>query len=134
MAGITASMLLAEAVRLAKQNTEIHAERIFDNFTASQFPANAGFWVIGKIWGIASATEIEARYRVVQVENQQVVGESPPHRWRPKTVEQIHTAIHQFESLQFPAPGLYQVQLVMGDQVIAYFPLLMRIARTSPVH
>lgn len=134
MTRIAASVLLAESVRLAKQNTEINVERVFDNFTAAGFPANAGFWVLGKVWGIESENEVEASYRVVRVEDDQVVGESPPHRWRPRSREQVHTAIHQFEQLSFPTEGVYQVQLVLGTDVIGHFPLLMRAARSTPVH
>lgn len=134
MTRVAASILLAESVRLTKQNREINAERIFDNFTAPGFPASAGFWVLGKVWGIEGPGEPEVRYRVVRAEDGLVIGESPPHRWRPQSAEQIHTAIHQFEQLRFPAAGLYRVEAALGPDVIAHFPLTMRATRTMPVH
>ncbi|MDP2911281.1 MAG: hypothetical protein Q8N76_02985 [Candidatus Omnitrophota bacterium] len=97
---------------------------IFEVIGAKTFPATHHELFIANRWikGMGRFTE---RTRIVNVKDNKVVVETKDVDFELKAIESSHTVISKFMNIVFHEPGRYHVEVILNEEVIRYYPLVV---------
>lgn len=97
---------------------------IFEVIGAKVFPATHHELFIANRWikGMGSFTE---KTRIVNSKDNKVVVETREVGFDLKGIDASHTVISKFLNIVFHEPGKYQVEIVLNNETVRYYPLIV---------
>lgn len=89
----------------------------FDALASASFPAQAHFFAVAKTWGLAEGQTHGLTLRLMGPDGREVI-RAGEHKITPTPGVKVHTAVSRFANINFPSPGLYEVQALLGETAI----------------
>lgn len=102
----------------------------FDALASASFPSQANFFAVAKVWGLPDGQTTGLILRLMAPDGKELI-RAGEHKITPGGGVKVHTAVSKFANISFPAPGLYEVQAVVGSKVIGAMPLNLTQATGS---
>ncbi|HYG56752.1 MAG TPA: hypothetical protein VD902_01600 [Symbiobacteriaceae bacterium] len=118
-----ASVLVANNVAMEVGSKNVVIMGAFDGLQSPVFPARTTFYAIAKVWGMPAAEDNTCKLKLVDPAANQVVAEAGEHKFSSAGPNQVHTAISLFQNISLPKSGTYEVQALVGDNVIGTYPV-----------
>lgn len=97
---------------------------IFEVIGAKVFPATHHELFIANRWikGMGSFTE---KTRIVNSKDNKIIVETRDVTFELKGIDASHTVISKFLNIVFHEPGKYQVEIVLNNETVRYYPLII---------
>jgi hypothetical protein len=97
---------------------------LFGLIGAVQFPAVHPVVFVVNRW-CKGEGEFSQRTRILSAADNEVIAESPTASFRLADLDGQHTIISRFVNVRFPAPGKYWVEVLLGDELIRNYPIVL---------
>ncbi|MDP6686207.1 MAG: hypothetical protein QGI05_04555 [Candidatus Omnitrophota bacterium] len=97
---------------------------IFEVIGAKEFPAKHPQLFIANRW-IKGAGKFKEKTRIVNAKDNKVVIETKEVDFELKGIEAAHTVISKFVNVVFPEPGKYQIEILLNQEVLRYYPVIV---------
>jgi hypothetical protein len=97
---------------------------IFEVIGAKNFPATHHELFIANRWikGMGSFTE---KTRIINSRDNKIVVETRDVNFELKGIDSSHTVISKFVNIVFHEPAKYQVEILLNEEVVRYYPLIV---------
>ncbi|MFH1478142.1 MAG: hypothetical protein ABIG92_00020 [Candidatus Omnitrophota bacterium] len=100
---------------------------IFEVIGAKKFPARHHQLFIANRW-IKGTGVFNEKTRVMNLKDNKLVVETREVNFELKSMESAHTVISKFINVVFPEPGKYQVEVLLNDEVLRSYPIILASA------
>ncbi len=97
---------------------------IFEVIGAKNFPVTHNELFIANRWikGMGSFTE---KTRIINSKDNKIAVETKDVSFELKAIESSHTVISKFMNIVFREPGKYQIEVLLNDEVVRCYPLII---------
>jgi len=97
---------------------------IFEVIGARTFPATHHELFIANRWikGMGSFTE---KTRIINSKDNKIIVDTREVNFELKGIDSSHTVISKFVNIVFREPGKYQVEVLLNNEVVRYYPLIV---------
>lgn len=97
---------------------------IFEVIGAKSFPAKHRELFIANRW-IKGTGRFKEKTRIVNLQDNKIVVETKEVDFELKNIESAHTVISKFMNIVFPAPGKYQVEVLLNGDILRCYPIIV---------
>ncbi|MBN1587601.1 MAG: hypothetical protein JW937_09290 [Candidatus Omnitrophica bacterium] len=97
---------------------------LFEVIGAERFPATHPTLFVANRW-CKGEGEFVQRTRLVNSKDNTTIVESPEVSFKLKDMDSHHTVISRFDRVTFPNPGKYWVEVLLADELMRNYPILL---------
>ncbi len=103
---------------------------IFEAINAREFPAQHHTLFVANRWckGEGSFTQ---KIRIVNAGNKKIVFQTEDQPFQLADIDTHHTIISRFNNILFENPGKYWVEILLNNELILNYPIMLRQADTK---
>jgi len=101
---------------------------LFETIGGAKFPIKHPRFYVSNRWCKGAGTFIE-RIRIFQEEAGKTLIESKPTTFELKGMQHYHTTINRFNGVSFPSPGKYLVEVLLNDDLMISYPIMLRLVK-----
>lgn len=115
--------LVCDSIR-REDNGKMMFIGIFEVIGAKKFPAKHHELFIANRW-IKGTGRFKEKTRIANLKDNKMIFETKEVDFELKDIEAAHTVISKFVNIVFPEPGKYQVEVLLNNETIRYYSIIL---------
>ncbi|MDD5428008.1 MAG: hypothetical protein PHI58_02095 [Candidatus Omnitrophica bacterium] len=103
---------------------------LFEAINAKKFPATHAALFVANRWckGEGAFTQ---KIRIVNPKNNQPIFQTDEQAFELADIDRHHTLISRFNNLVFPGPGKYWVEILLDNELVINYPIILNEAKNE---
>ena len=103
---------------------------LFEAINARKFPATHPSLFVANRWCKGQGSFIQ-KIRIVNPKNNALIFQTDEQHFEIPDIDRHHTLISKFNNLVFPAPGKYWVEILLDNELVLNYPILLKEAEAD---
>lgn len=104
---------------------------LFEAINAKKFPATHPSLFVANRWCKGEGTFTQ-KIRIVNPKNNALIFQTDEQVFELADIDRHHTLISRFNNLVFPNPGKYWVELLLDNELVINYPIILNEAKNEP--
>jgi len=102
---------------------------LFEAINAHKFPAKHAAMFVANRW-CKGQGEFVQKIRILNSSDNSVIFQTDDQPFKLEDIDSHHTLISKFSNIVFPKPGKYWVELLLDNELMLNYPLMLKEAKT----
>jgi len=98
---------------------------LFEAINAKKFPATHQTLFVVNRWCKGEGTFTQ-KIRIINTQDSSVVFQTDDQAFELADIDRHHTLVSRFNNLVFPQPGKYWVELLLDNELILNYPIILK--------
>lgn len=115
--------LVCDSIR-REDNGKMMFIGIFEVIGARTFPVKHHELFIANRW-IKGSGHFKEKTRIISLRDNKMTAETKEIEFELKDMNHAHTVISKFVNIVFPEAGRYQVEVLLNDEIVRFYPVIL---------
>ncbi len=103
---------------------------LFEAINARKFPATHPSLFVANRWCKGEGAFIQ-KIRIVNPKDNSIIFQTDEQHFEIQDIDRHHTLISKFNNLVFPEPGKYWVEILLDNELVLNYPILLKAAEAD---
>lgn len=104
---------------------------LFEAINSPKFPATHAMLFVVNRWCKGEGTFTQ-KIRIVNPKDNALIFQTDDQVFELGDIDRHHTLVSRFNNLVFPQPGKYWIELLLDNELILNYPILLKEAKNEP--